>query len=354
MSKTKQNFIDRDFQKLAIQINQAIVDNDVDIKDKKAQKILVEKVMNYEKSLIRVLKKYARTQEVYAKFIQFITENENDGLGNILSARPYFREDQKDFTAHIAPAFRNKDAKRLMDFHANHMLLKYIMDNWGPDYPKQAMDIWDKFLENRNRLIENNLPLALNRAKTFYRKVPKNHLSLLDFIDICTHGLITGIDKYSGEWKPNWAGVCIGRMVGYMIEEYSQSLLRMYPTDRKILYRANSLKYRLKIDNIKVLTDAVNASFIADKKEGKTVPKLPITIDYLSELMNSSSTVSADTPTEDEEGFDGISLYDYSSDGEDTVGDMVEKQDLMNKVSSASSSLLLVERKIIKLKGVEL
>jgi hypothetical protein len=350
MAKKSYTYIDRDFQKLAIQVNQAIIENKADSKDKKAQEILVKKVANLEIALLNNLRRYAKTQELYGQFISFVL----DDLGNILSARPYFREDQGDFTKFITPAIKTKNPKKLMTFQANYMLIKFVIDRWGEPLPDTTQDIFNRFLAARNTLIENNLPLAINRAMLFYRKVPKSHLSLLDFIDICTQGLIIGIDKYSGDWKPNWSGVCIGRMVGFMIEEYSRSLIRMFPNDKKILYRANSLKYKLKTDDINVICKAVNDSFLEDAKEGKSIPKLPIAVDYLKELMNASSTISADSTLDDDEEGESLSLYDYQTDGEDTVGEQVERADMMHKVAEASAGLLIVEKKIIKLKGVDL
>lgn len=354
MAKNKQ-YSNRDFQKLAIQVNQALLDNDGLIGDQKTQ---VELVMKLERNFIESLKRHSRSSEVYCLFIDFITKE----LGNILSARPYFRENTADFTKFITPAIKTRNGKRLMEFHGNFMLIKFIADNWGTELPKQSDNIYKKLLKSRNILIENNLPLAINRAKLFYRKVPPSHLTLLDFINICTHGLITGIDKYNGAYTPVWRSVCIGRMVGFLIYEYSQSLIRMFPSDKKILYRANSLKYKLKIDDISKLTEAVNDSFAQDKLENKQVPKLPITKDYLLTLMNSASPVSADSALDDDSDsdFEGGnnrntgSIYTYASESQDEVSDEVEKIDLMRKVTKASIGLQLIEKKVIRLKGVEL
>ena len=340
-------YIDRDFQKLAIQVNQALIDNENLIGDQKTQ---VEKVMGLEKSFIDSLKKYSRGNEVYGLFIDFVLKD----LGNILSARPYFREGGPEFTKHITPAIKSHNSKKLMDFKANFMLIKFVVDNWGSPLPKQTETIYKKLVISRNILIENNIPLAINRAKLFYRKVPKSHLTLLDFVNICTHGLISGIDKYNGAYTPVWRSVCIGRMVGYMIEEYSRSLIRMFPSDKKILYRANSLKYKMKIEDIIKLTEAVNKSFEQDREEGKSIPKLPITKEFLLTLMNSSSPISADSILDEDEENEGMNAYDYLTTSQDEVSDEVEKMDLMIKVNKASSDLDLIEKKIIRLKGVKL
>lgn len=347
MSK-KNTFIDRDFQKLAIRVNQSLIENENLIGDQKTQ---VEKVMSLERDFVDSIKKLSRSNEVFGLFIDFVLKD----LGNILSARPYFREGGAEFTKHITPAIKTKNPKRLMDFKSNFMLIKFIIDNWGDGLPKKSEKIYQELVLSRNILIENNIPLAINRAKIFHRKVPRSHLTLLDFINICTHGLISGIDKYNGPYTPVWRSVCIGRMVGYMIEEYSRPLIRMFPSDKKILYRANSLKHKMKIDDIVTLTEVINKSFEQDKEEGKNVPKLPITKEYLSTLMNSSNPTSTNVTMDDnDENEYNYESYDHIEIFEDKVGDEVEKMDLMHKVSKSSGDLETIERKIIRLKGVEL
>jgi hypothetical protein len=168
----KNTFTDRDFQKLAIQVNQALADNENIGGDQKTQ---VEKVMTLETSFIKSLERHSRGHEVYGLFIDFVLKD----LGNILSARPYFRESGAEFTKHITPAIKTKNAKKLMEFKGNFMLIKFIVDNWGSDLPKQSANIYKRLDTARNLLIENNIPLAINRAKLIYRKVPKSHLSLL-------------------------------------------------------------------------------------------------------------------------------------------------------------------------------
>jgi len=319
-------------------------------------------------------------------FLTFVDDKEH-GLGNILSAQSYFREKSIKFNREISPALRNKDISSLMQFDINYQLIKFIVDRWycsdcngegslagedsfgnymedecptcngsGKALPPRANKYYNELLESRRILIENNLPLAINRAKIFYNKTPKSHLNLLDLIDICVYGLIVGVDKYADDYKKVWCSVGIGRMVGFMIEEYSKSFIRMYPSDKKILYRANALRGRLKIENIVELTEAVNESFEKDKAEGRSAPKLPISEIHIRTLMNSSNYVSADAKSGENEGDgedEGGNIYDYTAHPEE-VEDIVEKRDTMKKVKEGFVTLEVIEKKIIRLKGVEL
>jgi DNA-directed RNA polymerase specialized sigma subunit len=337
---------DREFQKLAERVKNAIVENEGLIGDQKEQ---VELVMSLERKFKNDVCKYARCVEVYRLFIDYVYKD----LGNILSSQGYFRETGETFNKKISPILKEKNPHKLMEFNINYQFIKFIVDNWGDQLPERAQKYYNKFLYARNILIENNIPLAINRAKTFYRKTPRSHLGLLDLIDICISGLIVGIDKYAEEkYNTVWRSVCIGRMVGFMIEEYSKSFIRLFPSDKKILYRANALRQRLKIEKIEDLVDAVNESFEKDKKEGKNAPKLPISEIHIRTLLNSSGYISADSRL-DNDGEEGLNIYDYTPD-EDSVEDNVERKDTIIKVYEASKNLTKIEKKIIRLKGVNI
>lgn len=342
----KRTEIDRHFQNLARQIKDVIEDNEGCIDDQKEH---VERLMQLELNFREDIKKYSKGLEAYNKFIKYITIE----VGNMLTAKSYFREVAADYTK-ISEKMKNKDAKGLMTFHPNYSMIQFIVENWGGPLPKRVQSTYNKFLESRRELIENNLPLAINRAMIFYRKTPKNHLTLLDFIGICTCGLAIGIDKYVGKYTPVWRSVCIGRMVGFMIDEYSKTFIKMYPSDQKILYRTKALKYKLQIENIKTLAKAVNDSFYEDQKLGKPCPHLPIPEETIRGLLNSSGYVSADSVSPDSEDEEGVSVYDYAFNEEDNVEEKVEYIDSVRKISSMGAYLTVLERKVIRLKGVSI
>lgn len=350
MNKKTKYQQDRQFQELASQVNQAIINNDGLIGDQREQ---VELMLSLERKFQFYVQKYAKTVYIYNKFIDYILKD----VGNILSARPYFREKSGVFSDKITGDIKDKLGANLVNYNINYLLIQFIADNWGGPFPDRVNRYYQEFIEARRILIENNLPLAINRAKLFYRKTPRSHLNLLDLIDICVCGLVSGVDKYVGDYTKVWRSVCIGRMLGNMIEEYSKTFLRLYPADKKILYRANALKYRLKIESTADLTRVVNESFEKDREENKKVPNLPISESHIRTLMNGTSYISTDSKLisyEDDDDGEGVGIYDYTPDLDQNVEEMVIKKDMMEKVLDASGDLGVIERKIIKLKGVEL
>lgn len=336
---------DRKFQELARQVDCVLKENEGLIGDQKAQ---VEKLMRLEQSFQKKIRSHSKAIVVYQKFIDHIV----NFYGNILNAQSYFREKKESLNRGIAPSIKSNDILRLMEFHINFQMISFIRSNWGSKFPKDLEKLYKEIEEARKILIENNLPLAINRAKLFYRKNSSlHHLTILDLINICTIGLIVGIDKYTGEYSKVWASVAIGRMVGFMIEECSQTFLKMYPSDRKILYRANSLKYRLGIDNITELTKAVNLSFEEDKEQGKAIPHLPIDEIHIKTLLNGLSYCSI--YSSDEEEDDENNMYDIASNDFDLEEDISNRQ-IYATVSVTMKDFNTLEKKIFKLKGIEL
>lgn len=347
----KINKYDKKFQELAIQVNQAIIDNDGLIGDQKEQ---VDLMFSLERKFQYYAQQYAKTTHIYNKFIDYILHES----GNILSAKPYFRERFTSFSDNIISAFKEKKGAQIGKFKINYLLIKFIVDNWGGPLPEKVNRYYNEYLEARRILIENNLPLAINRAKLFYRKTPRSHLGLLDLIDICTVGLIIGIDKYCGTYTKVWRSTCIGNMVSNMIEEYSKTFLRLYPTDKKILYRANALKFRLQIESIEDLTKAVNKSFEQDATEGKKIPILPISESHIRTLLNGVGYVSTDSKISEDDydghSEEGVGIYDNTPDLEQDVESIVTTKDSIEKVIDAAQGLNMIEKKIFALKGVVL
>merc|ERR1712146_832677 len=105
----------------------------------------------------------------------------------------------------------------------------------------------------------------------------------------------------------------IGRMKGGMVEDYSQTLMHFYPSDKKILYKANIIRHREKVETLEDLHKRINEVFKEDKKEGKkSVPK-NVELPDLMRLMNGSSVVSADATVRNDEEGEEINVYTYTA-----------------------------------------
>jgi len=341
MRKQKnQEGFDNSFYRLAGEVTRALEKN----KDGTLQKEQVEELMDSERKFKDTILKYRQATEIYKKFLQKVRIQNK----NILSARPYFREKSVVFSKKITPAIKAEDIETLKTFHINFQFIEFIRKSWLGPFPKRAQQLYDRVYKARNRLIEDNMPLAINRAKLFYRKTPKSHLTLIDMIGICAMGLAAGVDKWCGPYSPVFRSVCIGRMVGNLIDSYSETMLHFYPSDKRILYKAHTLRSRKQIDDINILTEAVKTGFAEDALEGKSIPKMKIDANELSSLMNAASTVSADATVNDE----GFGVYQFTADEEQDIEASYIKREKMTSLLKASKSLPILNKKLLRLRGV--
>lgn len=354
MSKLKKHeAFDDSFYKLAKEVTAAIERNKDSANDglnsTEIQKKQVEDLLDAEIKFRETILKYRQSTEIYKKFLQKICIVNK----NILSARPYFRETAVSFSKKITPAIKANDIDTLKTFDINYQFIKFIRDNWLGPFPKRAEQLYERVHKARTVLIEDNMPLAINRAKLFYRKTPKSHLTLMDMIGICGMGLAAGIDKWCGAYTPVFRSVCIGRMVGNLIDAYSETMLHFYPSDKRILYKAHTIRGRRDIEDIHALTEAVNQSFKDDEKEGKSIPKGEVTVSELSYLMSAASTVSADNTVTVNDGEE-FGVYDYTPDETQDIETQYTEMESTAQMLSLASKLPLMHRKVLKLKGIKI
>lgn len=344
MAKQKrQERFDDSFYKLAAEVTRSLEKNKLDGTIQEQQ---VEELLDAELKFKEDILRYRQSSKIYVKFLNKICETNR----NILSARPYFRETAPTFSKKITPAIKTKDITILKTFNINYQFIKFIRENWLGPFPKRAQELYERVFTARTKLIENNMPLAINRAKLFYRKTPKSHLTLMDFIGICSMGLAAGIDKWCGKYSPVFRSVCIGRMVGNMIDSYSETMLHFYPSDKRVLYKAHTIRGRKGIEKIDNLTTAVNNAFKQDQIDGKTIPKDEINVSELSALMNAASTVSADATVNDE----GYGVYAYTEDTtQDTEASYIKKE-ATERMLHCAKDLPILHKKVLRLKGVKI
>jgi len=341
-----------DFKRLTQNISSILDVNMGGIRTKaqmdKLQKEQVELLMDLELQFRDTLTKKApkRSDKLYQKFMAtIVVENQN-----ILTARPYFREKAARFSSKITPALKNNDYKELQKYHINFNFIKYAREHWEGQLPPVAEDLYQKIESTRNSLLENTLPLAISRARLFYESTPKSDITLLDLINAAVIGLVSGVDKYSGIYSKVFRSVCIGRMSGNMVDLYSDTSLHFYPSDKKILYKANIIKHRARVEDLQELTDLINADLQKEADEkGQAIPEV-ITLSKLHSLLMAQSTVSADATKEEDE--EGSNVYTYAGDPNEDVEKRVSENEAYKKVVEASSCLDNMEKKVLRLRGV--
>ena len=299
-----------------------------------SQKAGLEQLFTLERKFKRILMSHPPSgKAMYQKFMDFILKEEE----NMLSARVYFREKQETFSEKMFTAFHKKKSNMLHKFQVNYMFIRWTMNNYsGPN--KRKLNVVKKQVEEvRHILCETNLPLAINRAKLFWSKVPESHLEYMDLIQASSEGLICAIDKFVPPYKAVFRSVAIGRMTLNMTTDYSATMLKLTPKAKRILYRANKAKRSKQMTSQEEITDYVNKSF-----KGTTS-------DDLYQIESAATSVAS----LDEKFDDGSSLSDKISGGQNAE-DVISSRQILDKLASGIMHLDVLEQKVVKLKHGDL
>ncbi len=281
--------------------------------------------------------------KIYKRFIGMICDERR----NILDARPYFRERQSIFTQQISQALRKRSERALFRFNFNYRFVQFVMaaQPWSPK--SKLARLAKKITDIRAKLVTMNMPLAISRARIFYSRTQKSHLSYMDLIQIACEGLMSGIDKFVPPYSRAFRGVAIGRMVGNFIEQYSETLIHFYPVDKRKIYRANKLAGRqtgpLDFDEV-----AMHVNQGAEEIHRTTSSEI-------SSLMAAASTVSADAMMTRDEDDESVRVTDRFAAPPSCQPDIqTEQQEAQGLLAAAAATLSPFDRKILRLSGVPL
>lgn len=315
------------------------------------QKEQVERLVELETEFRQHLVKTGDPYEVYPKFIHHICEVRR----NILASRPYFRERQDVFTAHISDIFKRKDHEALKKYHFNFPFISLAIREFGCSEDKNLLRIYKEIKKLRIELVERNMPLAISRARIFWNKTPKSHLTYMDLIQIAAEGMLSAIDKYVLPFSSVFRSVAIGRMVGNFIENYSETTVHFFPVDKRKIYRANKVAHWYSTGNevdYEEIAKRVNEGI--DQKDHHT------TASEIADLMQAASCVPSGAfagVLEAREAAMDDEASDETSSGEAHDGlrpDLLtEQSDSYRVLANAIEQLSIFEQKILKLKGVQ-
>jgi DNA-directed RNA polymerase specialized sigma subunit len=310
------------------------------------QKEQIETLVSLEKQFRKTLINHPWGPGCYKAFVHKIIYDER----NILAARPYFRERQDVFTSKISKALKKERDKSLYQFHFNFRFVQFVLNLRKWPKGSQIVKLGQQIVDLRTEIIEMNMPLAISRARIFYSKTPKAHLSYMDFIQISCEGLMSAVDKFCLPYSKVFRSVAIGRMVGNFIEHYSETLVHFYPQDKRKIYRANKLvgKYG-GIDEVQydLLVNEINSDVVADNHKTDE--------SEIASLMAAASCVSTDSaaPTDDETEGAGV-LDHYPAEESQRPDNLCEAIDTQNALEAALVRLTTMERKLLRMKGIHL
>lgn len=223
------------FKQFVNEMNCVLQLNDED--SGKGQSALFSELFSYERKFREVLLSTSYGKDIYKRFMFYISRDKD----SILQVMPYFRERQETFSKKISKSFENGNHQALHKFRINFLFASWVLENWEPSandrvtYRKQhekLLKIFDEMKRIRRLLCENSLPLAINRSKIFWSKVPESHLEYMDLIQNSAEGLMVAIDKFTPPYKTVFRSTAIGRMTLNMMTDYNATLVKLPPREK--------------------------------------------------------------------------------------------------------------------------
>ena len=152
----------------------------------KFQKYQVESLIKLEHRFRKTLIAHRYGPWAYGRFITFITEERR----NILAARPYFRERQEMFASQISKALKEGNRNDLSKFAINYQFILFVMRQrkWGVG--TKIVRLAEEVRKLRQTILVMNMPLGISRARIFFSRTPRSHLSYMDEISIAAEGMM--------------------------------------------------------------------------------------------------------------------------------------------------------------------
>jgi DNA-directed RNA polymerase specialized sigma subunit len=307
--------------------------------DGRSQKTLLNELFSLEKQFRDLLlsdKKYGTL--VYKRFVDYMnTIKKNETNKYLLISRIYFREKQSR-SKQIYNAIVNNKPEILYKFRINYRFIDWALKNYKGPKVKALRNIYNEIVQIRHTLVNNNLPLALNRAKIFWTQAVKpqhrhKDLDYMDFVQASAEGLLIAIDKFVPPYKKVFVSTAIARMNNNMDEILNDYIVHIPQMEKRILKRAVKAQQKTNSD----LTSQKVLKYVSESFENVSSEK----IQKIQAAAHRDVRSNYDPENEEVNIFDKISTNDEPEENflsyelEKLLYNNIEKLDvIMRKVLS--------------------
>jgi DNA-directed RNA polymerase specialized sigma subunit len=320
------------------------------------QKFQMETLFALEKEFRKLLVAHKWGLDVYESFIARIANpKEMGGNGNVLTARPYFREAAVVCIGPICKILQDRNAKKLQKYHFNYNFILFTIKNknWSLKHPLRKLERQIRNL--RQEIIVTNMPLAISRARIFWNSAvsrdPKNNLTYMDLVQLSSEGLAAAVDKYRFPFTQGFRNAIINRVSSVFIESYSATDMHFFPKDKRKLYRGNKFMKRFQgtVDFVR-LSEYVNEELEPGQR---TTPE------EIAQLMAAASIGSIDAPimtgSEGSGNRQETTILDTAAATSDCEPEeRTANAELNHKLAQYIEQLPMFDQKLLRLRGVSL
>lgn len=357
----KTNSIDEDDQKLFVEFTQKVKENiaalGIDLKSKnllEIQTVQMNRLFDLEHEFKAQLLKTKQGKQVFEMFIKKImTPKSQGGYGNVLSARPFCRENTEVCSGPMCKAIMNNNAPALYKYHYNAKFVNFALEaqKWSENNKLRKIAV--ELHKIRKDIISTNMPLALSRTRKFWSatfgKDPNRNVSYLDAVQMGIMGLCVAVDKMRPPMSVSFRNCIINRISSIFIEQYSATTLHFISRDRRKIYRAHKF--------LKFLTDKSEIDYeeMADYVNLDLEPGQRTTADEIVQLLAAANIKFSDnsTGTNKENDNPKAEIESQEADAEcfnpEARYEDLESQRVLYK---SIQQLSFFDQKILKLRGI--
>lgn len=158
----------------------------------------------------------------------------------------------------------------------------------------------------------------------------------MDLIQDASQGLLEAIDKFVPPYRKVFVSTAIGRMSLNMRDDYSATMVKLPPRDKRILYRARKAKQK----NTDISSEQLR-SYVSESFKGTTSSQIAL----IEAAANNID--SLDTPQ-----GQGDRSYQYADPT--AVDEQAEMNEATNKLLVLLNKMRIIERKVLLMKSGEI
>jgi DNA-directed RNA polymerase specialized sigma subunit len=320
-------------------------DIDEALQDTKDEDILILFRELYEKEQIfaKRLRATGYGRGVYRAFITKIL----DSRGGIKIAKSYFRARQDSYIDTVNRAIRERDANLMYDVPVNYRFCSFAMetleikskDGKGEKVykDKKLPSLFEEIKKLRDEIISKHLYFSLNRAKIFKQTAYGSSTQFEDLIQMANEALIIAVDKYvMDDDSSSFHVMAFGRILSNLIENGEDaSAATVGSHGKKKLYQIRKLLQNN--PNLSTL-ELANIMKVAEEE--------------VTDLMGATTYQSLDNFVGDDTTTRLVETFTTEDNDRNNQHDLIEKRDLLSVLSKSSDVLSVMEKKVLRLKGV--
>jgi DNA-directed RNA polymerase specialized sigma subunit len=306
--------------------------------------ILFRELYEKEQTFAKRLKSTGYGRNVYQKFIKKIS----DSPGGIKIAKSYFRARQDSYLNTVNRGIRERNADLIYDVPVNYRFCLFAMqtlevkdkkeENGGKVYKdKRLPGLFEEIKSLRDEIVSKHLYLSLNRAKIFKKTSYGSFTQFEDLIQMANEALVVAVDKYvMDDDSSTFHVMAIGRILSNLIENGEDA------SAATIGAHAKKKLYQIR----KLLQGDPNLSPVA------LAGIMQVAEEEIVDLMGATSHQSLDDFIGDESGARMVETFTTEDNNKGNPQDIAEKSDLLSVLSKSFDVLSVMEKKVLRLKGV--